>query len=73
MDFLTRRGVGSEIYYPVPLHLQECFAYLGYKPGDLPVTERTSRECLSLPVYPELTEEMRRYVVDQIAEFYRSA
>jgi dTDP-4-amino-4,6-dideoxygalactose transaminase len=73
MDFLKRRGVGSEIYYPVPLHLQECFAYLGYKPGDLPVTERTSRECLSLPVYPELTEEMRRYVVEQIAEFYRSA
>jgi dTDP-4-amino-4,6-dideoxygalactose transaminase len=73
MDFLTRRGVGAEIYYPVPLHLQECLAYLGYKLGDLPVTERTSRECLSLPVYPELTEEMRRYVVDQIAEFYRSA
>ena len=73
MDFLKRRGVGSEIYYPLPLHLQECFAYLGYKPGDLPVTERTSRECLSLPVYPELTEEMRRYVVEQIAEFYQSA
>jgi len=73
MDFLKRRGVGSEIYYPLPLHLQECFAYLGYKPGDLPVTERTSRECLSLPVYPELTEEMRRYVVETVAEFYRSA
>jgi dTDP-4-amino-4,6-dideoxygalactose transaminase len=73
MDFLKRRGVGSEIYYPAPLHLQECFSYLGYKQGDLPVTERASRECLSLPVYPELTEEMRRYVVDQIAEFYRSA
>jgi dTDP-4-amino-4,6-dideoxygalactose transaminase len=73
MDFLKRRGVGSEIYYPLPLHLQECFAYLGYKSGDLPVTERVSRECLSLPVYPELTEEMRRYVVEMIAEFYRSA
>jgi len=73
MDFLKRQGVGSEIYYPVPLHLQECFAYLGYKPGDLPVTERTSRECLSLPVYPELTEEMRRYVVEKITEFYQSA
>jgi len=73
MDFLKRRGVGSEIYYPTPLHLQECFAYLGYKPGDLPVTERTSRECLSLPIYPELTEEMRRYVVETVAEFYRSA
>jgi dTDP-4-amino-4,6-dideoxygalactose transaminase len=73
MDFLKRSGVGSEIYYPAPLHLQECFAHLGYKPGDLPVTEKASRECLSLPIYPELTEEMRRYVVDQIAEFYRSA
>jgi dTDP-4-amino-4,6-dideoxygalactose transaminase len=73
MNFLKRRGVGSEIYYPAPLHLQECFANLGYKPGDLPVTERTSRECLSLPIYPELTEEMRRYVVEKIAEFYRSA
>jgi dTDP-4-amino-4,6-dideoxygalactose transaminase len=71
MEFLKRRGVGSEIYYPAPLHLQECFSYLGYQPGDLPVTERTSRECLSLPIYPELTEEMRRYVVEKIAEFYR--
>ncbi|MBO0860858.1 MAG: DegT/DnrJ/EryC1/StrS family aminotransferase, partial [Chloracidobacterium sp.] len=70
MDFLKRRGVGSEVYYPAPLHLQECFSYLGYQPGDLPETERASRECLSLPIYPELTEEMRRYVVAQITAFY---
>jgi len=71
MEYLKRRGVGSEIYYPVPLTLQECFAYLGYKPGDQPVTEQASRECLSLPIYPELTEEIRKYVIEMIAEFYR--
>jgi dTDP-4-amino-4,6-dideoxygalactose transaminase len=71
MDFLKRRDVGSEVYYPAPLHLQDCFSYLGYKPGDLPETERASRECLSLPIYPELTETMRQYVVAQIGAFYR--
>ena len=71
MEFLKRQGVGSEIYYPMPLSLQECFAYLGYKSGDLPVTEQVSRECLSLPIYSELTEEMRRYVVENITDFYR--
>jgi dTDP-4-amino-4,6-dideoxygalactose transaminase len=71
MDYLKRQGVGAEIYYPVPLSLQECFSYLGYGPGDLPATEQASRECLSLPIYPELTEEMRRYVVEKIAEFYQ--
>jgi dTDP-4-amino-4,6-dideoxygalactose transaminase len=73
MDFLKRQGIGSEIYYPMPLSLQECFAYLNYKSGDLPMTEQASRECLSLPIYSELTEEMRRYVVEKIAEFYREA
>jgi dTDP-4-amino-4,6-dideoxygalactose transaminase len=73
MNFLKRRNVGSEVYYPVPLHLQECFKDLGYANGDLPATEAAARECLSLPIYPELTEAMQQYVVEQIAEYYRGA
>lgn len=68
---LQAAGIGSEVYYPVPLHLQECFAFLGHAAGDLPETERASRECLSLPIYPELTPEQQDYIVDQIAGFYR--
>ena len=63
---LADRGVGSAVYYPVPLHLQPCFAYLGGKPGDLPVTERACREVLALPVYPELPEEQVRYVAHEL-------
>ncbi|MFC1538111.1 DegT/DnrJ/EryC1/StrS family aminotransferase [Candidatus Latescibacterota bacterium] len=69
-DYLAEHGVASEIYYPVPLHLQECFAYLGYKPGEMPVSEEAADTTLALPVYSELTNEMQEYVVDTIAEFY---
>jgi len=70
--FLRERGVPSEIYYPLPLHLQKAFAYLGYKPGDLPESERASQEVLALPVFPEMTEEQQELVVDSIAAFYKS-
>ncbi len=69
-DFLSARGVSSEVYYPVPLHLQECFSYLGYKAGDLPESERAAREVLALPMFPELREDEQQRVVAVIAEFY---
>lgn len=68
---LQAAGIGVEIYYPVPLHQQECFRFLGYKTGDLPETEQAALECLSLPIYAELTASQQEYVVEKIAEFYR--
>jgi len=68
--FLGTRGVGTEVYYPVPLHLQPVFAYLGYKEGDLPESERAAKEVLALPMFPELTEDEQKFVVAAIAEFY---
>jgi dTDP-4-amino-4,6-dideoxygalactose transaminase len=67
--FLKNRGVGTEIYYPVPMHVQQCFAYLGHKTGDFRSSEAAAKETLALPIYPELLEAQLRYVVDCIREF----
>ena len=68
--FLKEAGVGCEVYYPVSLHEQTCFRDLGYAPEDLPRSSAAAREVLALPVYPELTDDQRNYVVDRIAAFY---
>jgi dTDP-4-amino-4,6-dideoxygalactose transaminase len=68
--FLADRTIGTEIYYPVPLDRQRSFAYLGYKPGDLPESERAAKESLALPIFPELRDDEQQRVVAAIAEFY---
>jgi len=70
-EYLSAAGIGTEIYYPVPLHLQACFAYVGHKAGDFAQSERAAAETLALPIYPELTETQLQYVVDTITAFYR--
>jgi len=67
---LAKREIETAIYYPLGLHEQECFAYLGYKKGDFPATEQAAREALALPIYPELSREAQRYVVGAISEFF---
>lgn len=68
--YLTQREIGNRVYYPVPLHLQECYQDLGYRKGDFPVAEQAAQEVLSLPVYPELTDDQLHYVVETIKSFF---
>jgi dTDP-4-amino-4,6-dideoxygalactose transaminase len=70
MEHLKARGIGCAVYYPLALHLQPCFAHLGYRPGSLPASEAATAEVLSLPVYPELTEAQQDAVVRAVTEFY---
>ena len=68
---LKAKGIGTEVYYPVPLHRQECFHALGYQEGDFPEAERASRELLALPIYPELNEDQQHYVVETVKEWFK--
>jgi dTDP-4-amino-4,6-dideoxygalactose transaminase len=71
LHYLQGQKIGAGVYYPVPLHLQECFAYLGHKPGDFPLAEQAAAEVLALPIYPELTDAQQESVVAAIKAFYR--
>ena len=67
---MKAKEIGTAIYYPIPLHLQQCFAYLGYKQGAFPESERASKEVLSLPVYPELSQSQQDEVIAAVRSFF---
>ena len=69
--FLKANGIETIVHYPIPIHLQPAARYLGYEPGSFPITEKLSREILSLPLYPGFLQEEQQYVVDKIIEFYK--
>jgi len=70
LKFLQFNNIGCEIYYPLPLSIQDCFSYLGYIEGDFPESEKASNETIAIPIYPELTEEQQQYIVEKFVEFY---
>jgi dTDP-4-amino-4,6-dideoxygalactose transaminase len=68
--FLEENGIGCGLHYPLPLHLQKCYAHLGYKPGSFPVAEKAAQECLSLPIYPELRDDQIQRVAAVVRQFF---
>jgi len=73
MSHLKQQGIGTGIHYPIPLHLQNAYRWMGYKAGDFPITERVAREIVSLPMFPQLSLEQQHRVVDEIRNFVSSA
>ena len=70
LEYLKSKNIGCEIYYPVALHQQECFTYLGYKDGDFPVSESAAQNTIAIPIYPELSAAQKEYIIKSIKSFY---